>query len=101
MEPVRMPGVAGNENEFVSLGPGLAPFEIVLDLGWLIVLVNAEKARVEIVPRKCEIIGVAAEKRDLLLRREDKPDVRIAFVTIEMVHAALVERDHIAAQPGL
>ena len=93
--------VAGDEREIAVLDAVLAPFEVVRNLGRLIVFVNAEKADVEVVARKREIIGIAAVKRNLLFRSKDQTDVGVAFETIEVVLAALVERDHVAAQAGL
>ena len=72
-----------------------------LNLRRLAILVNAEKTHIEVEARKLEVVRIAAEERDLLLRREDQADVGVAFETVEMIRAALPERDHIRAQTGL
>ena len=84
-----------------SLAPAGAPLQEMLDLGRLAVLVDAEEADVEIVARVLEVVRVAAEEGDVLLRGEDQPHVGVFLVAIEMVQAALVQRDHVAAQAGL
>ena len=89
--------MAGDEDQFVVAGPVLAPFQVVLDLGRLVVLVDAEEADVEVVARILEVVGIAAEEGDLLLRGEDQADVGVLLVAIEVILAALVEGDDVAA----
>ena len=72
----------------------------MLGLGWLAIFVSAEDADIEIVAWILEVIGIAAVERRLLLGREDDPHIVVAFVAIQIVDAALIERDHIGAQPG-
>ena len=95
------PGCPATKTSSSSVGARLAPLQIVLELGRLAVLVDAEEADVEIVARILEVVRVAAEEGDVLLRREDQPHVGVLLVAVEMVLPALVERDHVAAQPGL
>ena len=64
----------------------------------LAVLIDAQIAHIEVVARKLEIVGIAAEKRDRLLRREDEPHILIAAVFVKIVDAAIVELDRVAAQ---
>ena len=60
------------------------------------VLIHAHQANVEIVARKIEIIGVAAELRDRHFRRKDEAHVGVFLVMIKIVDAALVKRDDLA-----
>ncbi len=73
----------------------------MLDLRRLAVFVGAEDADIEIEARILEVVRIAAVKGDLLLGREDEPDVVVTFVAIQIVDAALVERDHVGAKTGL
>ena len=95
------PGWPETNTNSLSLRARLAPFQVMLDLGRLVVLVDAEEADVEIVARILEVVRVAAVKGDLLLRGEDQPDVGVLFEAIKVILPALVERDHVAAQAGL
>jgi len=63
----------------------------------LAVLVGPEERDVQVVAGEGEVVGVAAEVGDLLLGREDEAHVRVLLVGIEVVHRALVQRDHVAA----
>ena len=65
VEPIGVAGMAGDEDELVFLGAVLAPFEIVLDLGRLVVFINTEETDIKIVARVGEVIGIAAEKSDV------------------------------------
>ena len=96
-----MARVAGNENQFTVAGAGLAPLEVMRRLGGLAVLVGAEQADVEVEPGVFEVVRVAAVEGDLFFRSEDEADVRIFLVAVEVILAALVERDHFAAEAGL
>ena len=73
----------------------------MFELGRLPVFVDAKDADIEIVTRILEIVGIAAVKSDLLLRREDDANVVVSFVLIEMVKAALIKCNHIRAKAGL
>ena len=52
---------------------------------------------VEAEARELEVVHVAAERRDPLLRGEHQPDVGVLLVAVQVILAALVERDHVAA----
>ena len=93
-------GVARHKDE-IARGDRLpAPREVVRHPCWLAVLVGPKEADVEVVAGKLEVVGVATEKRDLLLRREDEPHVGVFLGSIKMVETALMERDHVAPQSG-
>ena len=96
-----MARMAGDENEFTVGGAGLAPLEIMRRPGGLAVLVCAEQADIEVEAGVFEVVRVAAVKGDLFFGCEHEPDVRVFLVAIKMVLAALVERDHLAAQASL
>src|SRR5205823_14344179 len=64
------------------------------------VFINAKDANVQIVAGILKVIRVSTEKSHLLLRRENEPHVIVAFVSIQMISAALVERNDVGAQPG-
>ena len=73
---------------------------MMLDLRRRAVFVDAQKGDVEIVSREFEVVWIAAEERDVGLRREHQANVRVLPVLIEVVHPARVQRDHVAAQPA-
>ena len=54
---------------------------------------DAQQRHVEAPARELEVVGVAAEGRDRVLRRERQPHVVVALVLVEPVLAALIERD--------
>ena len=72
----------------------------MLDPRRLAVFVDAKERDVEIVAREGEVVVVAAEIRDLLLRREDEPDVGVSLVPMEPVLTAAVKRDDSGSQVG-
>src|SRR5713101_5489937 len=72
----------------------------MLDLRRLAVFVGAEEADIEIEARIFEIVRIATEESNLLLRREDKTNIGVALEAIKVIKAALVEGDNVAAQTG-
>jgi hypothetical protein len=72
----------------------------MLDLGRLAVFVRAKDADIQVVTGEFEIVGIAAIKGDLFLRRKDEAHVIVPFVAVEMKLSSLIESDHIRAQPG-
>lgn len=79
--------------------PSLAP-ALLQARGRLAVFVDAKERHVEVVVRELEVVGVAAKEGDVLLGGEDQADVSVFFVAVEVVLAALEERDHVAAEAG-
>ena len=71
------PGWPATKTSSSSLRAVRAPLQVVLDLGRLAVLVDAEEADVEVVARVLEVVRVAAEEGDLLLGGEDEADVGV------------------------
>ncbi len=100
VEPVGMGRVAGDQHEIAVRQRRGIPLQI-LRLDRFAVLVDAEEADVEVVARIFEVVGIAAEIGDLLLRREDQPHVGVSLVAVELVQPAAVERDDVAAESGL
>ncbi len=99
-QPTRGTGMAGDESEFTVGGAVGGPLEEVGRLDGPVVFVDAEKCHIEAVAGVFEIIGIAAVERDLLFGGEDEADVGVAFEAVEVVGAALVEGDDIAAEAG-
>src|SRR5947209_914834 len=92
--------MTGDEDEIVLIRPPFAPFEVMLQLRRFSVLVGAEETDVQIITRIFEIVGVAAKKGNLLLRRENDPDICITLETVKMIASALVKGHDVAAQAG-
>jgi hypothetical protein len=90
--------VARHEHGLVDARPREVDPEIVRHLGGLAVLVGAQYREIEAPARKLKIIGIAAERGDIHLRREDEPHVIIALVLVEEVLTAVVKRDHLAGE---
>src|SRR5215831_20145870 len=63
----------------------------------LAVLVQADEGTVEAEAGEIEVGEVAAEERDRELRREHQAYIAVLAVLVELVLAALVERDHLTA----
>ena len=63
----------------------------MLDLRRLVVFVGPEEADVEVVAGIFEVVGVAAEERDVEFGSEDQPDVGVFFVAVQVVLAPLVQ----------
>ena len=82
-----------------SLGAGRGPRQEVLRHERLAVLVDAPQRHVEAIPREGEVVGVAAVERRVELGREDEPHVGELLVEIQVVLAALVERDDLGSSP--
>src|SRR4029450_11652059 len=68
----RTPGGPGYERELALFCARLRPLEVVPDLRWLVVLIDANEREIEVVARKHEVVGVAAERGDAGLGREDE-----------------------------
>ena len=99
--PVGLARVSADEGQFAIRRPFRVPLQEILGLRRLAILVGAEDADIEIEARILEVVRIAAVKGDLLLGREDEPDIVVTFVAIQIVDAALVERDHVGAKTSL
>ena len=80
VQPIGAARMPGDEDQLVVGRAGLAPVQKVLELDRLVVFIDAEEADIEVVARILEIVRVAAEKRDVLLRREHQPHVGVLLV---------------------
>ena len=93
--------MAGHKDEILIQSTFGVPLEIVLGVKRFAVFIDAEQRHVQIVPGIGEVVGVAAEKGNLLLGREDEADIGVLFVAIEPVFPALIQGDDVGAQTGL
>ena len=101
VQAIGLARVTGDEDQLAVGRPARRPLQVVLDLGRLAVLINAEEADVEVIAGIFEIVRIAAEEGDVLFGREDQADVGVFLVAIEMVLTAVVKRDDIAPQARL
>ncbi len=93
--------MAGDEHQ-LPIGRALRiPLEIVLAPNGLPILIHAEQREIQVVARVCEVVGIAAEERDLLLRRKNNPHIGVLLVAIQPVFPALIQRHHVGAEAGL
>ena len=91
----------GNKHQLFVADAVATPGQVVRELGWLIIFVNAEKADIEIEPGIFEIIRITAVESNLLFRREHQAHIRVLLKAIKMILAAAIKGHDIAAQPGL
>src|SRR5690349_2465045 len=101
IEPIRTARVARDKDQLAVSGACFAPRQMMLDFGGLAILVGTEETDVEIVPRILEIIGIAAKEGDTLLGSKHQTHIGVLLEAIQMVEAALVKCNHVAAQTGL
>ena len=90
-----------HEDQFIVAGAVATPGQVVLDLGRLVVLVDAEEGDVQVVARVLEVVRIAAEERDRLLGREYQTDIRVLLVAVKVILRSLVERDDLTLELGL
>ncbi len=95
-QAIRVARVAGDEHRVARLRPVPVELQVRRRLRRLAAVIGAQDRHVEAPARKLEIVRVAAEGRDVALRREHEADVLVAPVLVEPVLAALVERDALA-----
>src|SRR5688500_1343622 len=100
LQPVGRTGMARNEHHIALDRAGGAPAKIMLGAEWLTVVVDAEKTNVEVEARILEVVGVAAEESDVVLRGHHEANIGELPVLIEVILPALVERDDLTAQLG-
>ena len=98
VEAMGRSGMAGGEGQIAGLRVRLGVAQIVgAGVERLAVEVDAQIGDVEVVARELEVVGIAAEEGDRLLGREHQPHVLVAAVLVEIVDAAVIELDHVAA----
>src|SRR5690349_24070855 len=90
--------MAADEDQLARLRAGPAEPEEILRLRRPAVLVGAKQGDVEVVAREVEVVRIAAEERDRLFRDKDQADILEAVIPVEMVAAAVIEIDHVAAR---
>src|SRR2546430_16400229 len=69
----------------------------MIGMEWPAILVSPQERDVEVVTREVEVVGIAAEEGDGELGREDEADVLEAAVPVQIVAAAVIKRDDVAA----
>ena len=71
--------------------------EVIGGMQRFTVRINTHETHVVVIAGVIEIVGVAAEKRGLLARREYQAHVLVAAVLVQPELSAVVERNHLAA----
>jgi len=90
-----------HKDQFAIGGAGGIPFQIILRVDRLAVLVNAEQRHIQVVARIREIVGVAAEEGGLVFGCEYQPHIGILPITVKPVFAALIQRHDVGTQARL
>ena len=90
--------MAGDEDRLARARPFDSPAQVTGSARRLAVLVDTQQAEVEAPAREIEVVGIAAECRDRLLRSEHQPHVVVAVVFVEEVLPALIQRDGFAGE---
>ena len=88
--PICFARASAHKCQFAVARAARIPFQEIVDLRWLTILVNAKKADIEVEARIFEIVRVAAKKSHLLFRCENQADVVVTLVPIKMVITAPV-----------
>jgi hypothetical protein len=97
---IRRARMTRDKNQF-ALGRSFGgPAQVIWRGGWFAVFVNAEEANIEAIARILEVVHIAAEIGDRLLRSKYEADVRVLLVSIKVIEPALVKRYDVAAQAG-
>ena len=97
-EPLRGARMAGDKRRLALFRAVPVERQVVGDGRRLAVFIDAKQRHVETPARELKVVGVAAERRHRVLRRERQPHVVVALVFVEPVLTALVERDRLALQ---
>ncbi|GBC83468.1 hypothetical protein HRbin10_02616 [bacterium HR10] len=95
--PPRMPG---DEDQFSLARPLRVPPQVVLRANRPPILVHAKEREIQAVSGIREIVGIATEEGDLLLRREDQTHIGIALVAVEPVFGSVIERHDLRMRAG-
>src|ERR1700691_1111005 len=88
-----------NKNQIAIFRSNLCPPQIVVEMNWLIILVDAEECDVQVVTWKGEVVRVTAKECGCKFGRKHQSHVGVLFIFVEIVNLAGVERDDIATQP--
>src|SRR5699024_8964720 len=90
--------IADDEDQLAFDGIAAGPLQVLRSRDRLAVLVGAEERAIERVAREIVVIGIAAELLRRGLRCPDDADVAILAILVQLVLAAAIERDHLAAR---
>ena len=88
--------IADHEDRLAGLRRFRIPAQMVRRRHRLAVLIEAQQAEIEVVPREVEVVGIAAEEAGLELRREHQAHIVEAVEGVELVLPAVIEVDHLA-----
>ena len=100
-QPRGAPRIAGDQHDIASIRRIEVEREMVRRRCRRAVLVKADEREIEAIAGKLEIIGIATERRDAMLRREHETHIGEAAVGVACIAAALVERDDLTSLPRL
>src|SRR5262252_9447748 len=90
--------MTGDKNELVVAYPCWRPLQVVVQMGRLVILIDAEEGDVEVVARIFEVIGIPAEEGDVKLRREHQADIRVLLVLVKVVDLPRIKGDYVATE---
>lgn len=90
----------GDDDQFPFGRPSRVPSQVVLRAKGLPILVHAKEGEIETITRIGEVVGIAPEEGDLLLRREDQAHVGVPLVAIEPIFGPMIERHHFRMEAG-
>jgi hypothetical protein len=91
--------VARDEDRFALAQRALRPREVVVHrLGQAIAAVDPDEGHVQVVARKGEVVGVAAEEGHALFRGEGQADVLEAPILVQVIAPAEEEADDLATE---
>src|SRR5215469_378029 len=90
--------MSGDKNELIVAHSRRRPLQVVVQVGRLVVLVDAEKRDIEVVARIFEVVRIPAEEGNVELGREDQTDIRILLVLVKVVYLSRIKSDHVAAE---
>ena len=91
--------MTGHENQLIFPNRRPPPAEKRARLDRLFVLVGAEKSHIQNIAGKLEVIRITAEARNPQLGHEYQPDIRVSFITVQVVLSAVPQRDHFTFEP--
>jgi hypothetical protein len=97
-QPRGLPRVAGDEHQLSVPRTRGRPLEVVIHPRRLSSLVDAEERDVQIVAGELEVVGIATEEGDGVLRREDQAHVLKAPVAIKVELPSVIEHHRVAAE---
>ena len=80
VQPLRRSRIAGDKHQIAVARALGVPLQIIRRVDRLSVFIDAEQRHVQVVARIREVVGIAAEKRGLLFRREHDAATSVYFL---------------------